>query len=1551
MDSRASEFQARLATLRGQEAADPGAALSTLEAAEALLAPGFAGDPAAWRAYLDRTRHPDFLTALPDDAARRRWAETTFAAVDGTGFGLRDMLAQRVAAHPGRPLFQVAEGDGLQSWSYAQVLRRVDAIAALLHGADPEGARPPRVVLLSENSLSGACCDLACLLHGILVSPLNTHFDTDTLVWILDALEVTVAITDDRAKYRRLREVRERTRRPFRILVLHMGTGESGSDDAQLDEALTLLGPAEVRARLARHSPRGLHDPATVMFTSGSTGLPKGVVFTQYNLVTKRFARAAALPAVGEREVLLCYLPLFHTFGRYLEMLGAMFWGGTYVFAGNPSTDTLLARLRQVRPTGMISIPLRWQQIRDQVLERVRVAGDEAGEEAGEKVLREVVGGRLRWGLSAAGYLDPRVFRFFQRHGVDLCSGFGMTEATGGITMTPPGGYRDQSVGVPLPGVHARFTDEGELQIAGPYIARYYEVGEDLDAPGPPPPSPGGAAHWVSTGDLFREIEDGHLQIVDRIKDIYKNNRGQTIAPRRVEERFVDVVGIKRTFLAGDGRAYNTLLIVPDRDEPALQALSGPEGEREYFHQIVTAANSDLASFERVVNFAVLDRDFDVEHGELTPKGSFRRKAIEDNFKEEIAALYQSDRVELVWGEYRVLIPRWFYRDVGILETDIEVLPEGLHDTVRDRRLPLRLRAEKGWVEVGDLAYCLEGRTIDLGQFTRQPLLWGGNPSLEAFCPCRPGWDTKRVGVGEQVLLPETRPATDVIVPMPRERRLATVDALCCTAITEEGEHALAAVDGLAQHLLTTDGRLGTLIRRRLEALARHPDEEVRCRAYHALVLDEPSPDYNRYLPAFIQSGRTFLSEDSIAAIAGAHIEPRRLQAFRQRLHTYRTQLAWPADEVTRHVFDDLFRLLCNFVHYHSEYYGMVREELAAWALLDKDPELAQHAAGHLHRLAAWFEGGLRERSADLNPAAWEEKIVFQDSLSSAEIARLREVLVGTTFLAQTILLIFEGESFALADVGADGIWVSRILSSHQYSRYRVSVNTRRGKHFDIQLVIRDDLDEAWVMETILWLIAIRGYPHDAPILGNFGCCRPELGALSQAYTSDLTVWEKVREFSSTHGPGTGPQGREIWRRLFVRAMALYFKGWYYSGERIVPGAVSPSNVSVPEPDFRQGARIQSLVGWRKYDGPLSLVLPLVQNFFLQTASHYPWCRRILDHAWIFEACAEALGRKRGKAFLEELRSDLERRSIVGVGAGFLAKLERAILDLEECYRPPLTVQGAIDRYARWAAANDQATRGARLQIVEELMRLYRFDLHDSLARYHLFRHTYFVDAEPAVQEHFDHLLSQLFRHPTIRPTQLVELSDLQAALTDDDDRKAVRRLAFPRTAEGMRMDVVAVGDRAKGKTILTSQIIDNRGTEYTVREPTAAAEVGQLYRLFLVAGFPKTISVEDRFLIAIGGEEQIIGGVCYQVPENEIVNLDGIVVTGSLLDRGITSALLEDFCARMTEQGHEAIRTHFFLRTFYQRHGFRIDNRWGGLVRFLTEPLPASGSQGAQVP
>nr|MEE4267605.1 GNAT family N-acetyltransferase [Candidatus Krumholzibacteria bacterium] len=1391
---------------------------------------------------------------------------------------------------------------------------------------------PPRVALLCENGIGSACCDLACLTHDIFITPLNIHFDTDNLVWIFDRLDITTAVCDHPDRLEALLAIREKSRRKFRIFTLN-DCQRAGQDDIHLlEERRNLLDPTEATRLLDRRPRMGMRDTATVMFTSGSTGRPKGVAFNQHNLVSKRFARAAALPRVGRDEVMLCYLPLFHTFGRYLEMLGSIFWGGTYVFAGNPSAEALLVQFQVVQPTALISVPIRWVQIRDKVMQMLLDQGEEM---TAETAFRQVVGARLAWGLSAAGYLDPKVFRFFHRHGVTLCSGFGMTEGTGGLTMTPPDDYVENSVGIPLPGVAVRFGEEGELQIAGPYIARYLpEEGAPGDVTVEEPESD---TFWLATGDLFREKPGGHLEIVDRIKDIYKNNRGQTIAPRKVESLFDGVPGIKRTFLAGDGRSFNTLLIVPDNEDEVLHNLRTEEERREYFQQIVTTGNPGLASFERVVNFAVLGRDFSLEKDELTPKGSYRRKQIETNFADTIKELYQSNVQILPAGGYEVRIPRWVYRDLGILEDAITVVDDVLVQRDSGARLAIG-SGQNGRARIGDLEYHLKGNVIDLGLMARQPLLWMANTHLMDFCPCKEGWDTDLGPFNDQVTLPERAegPVPEALVPTRIDRQLDLVNTLCSRALFGDTRSALAAIVDLDDQLGHIGSRQQEVVRRRLEALANHPDMSVRCRAYQVLVLDQPVPDYLRYLPTFIESGRPFLDEQSFEAISRASIEPRRLLAFRQRLHTYRASLQWPAGDKTRHLFKDLFRLLSDFGRYHPEFYGTIREELVTWIMHDQDPMLGEAAAFELAELSDWFENRLKETSIGMDPAAWEGRIVFQEGLSEQEVARLQEVLVGTTFLKQSVMLAFEGEDFCLDEVGQGGIWVSRIISRYQDSRYRVSINTTAGKHFDLQVIIRQDINQDLVQETIFWYILLRGHPFGTPMLPTFGCCRPELGALSLAYVSDLTVWEKIREFSSVRGPGTSPPSVMRWHQLMVRAVSVVVKGWRNSGRRIIPGLITPNNILVPDPDFRLGALQNSLTGWKPYEGPLSLIRPIWRNMFQHTISHYPWTRNYLKREWVFESFVEALGVDDALVWLRELAEEIGFKGDPGLGRDFSQALQKFIHRLETRYFPPLALVGAIGRFEEWEKVNAQAPLRARLEILEELSRLYRLRRLPEIARFWLFRNTYFRNAELHFLDIYDRLLTRMFRHPDQRATQMVELSDLGAAIIDPDDRIAFNRLVFPHRERGARMEIQTVGDPARKLVIVRSSIQDQQGQSYSVGEPSSPAEVGQLYSLFLQSGFPKNISETDRYFVVTDEAEQIVGGIIYRPLEDQVVFLDGIVVARALAERGIAGAVLEDFATRMTSRGYDVIKTHFFLRRFYQQHGFRLDNRWGGLVRFL---------------
>jgi GNAT superfamily N-acetyltransferase len=851
-------------------------------------------------------------------------------------------------------------------------------------------------------------------------------------------------------------------------------------------------------------------------------------------------------------------------------------------------------------------------------------------------------------------------------------------------------------------------------------------------------------------------------------------------------------------------------------------------------------------------------------------------------------------------------------------------------------------RPEDDAVEIGDLEYRLDQDLVDLGLFARQPLLWLANPSLIAFCPCKEGWDISLKHVSPQVFLPwreegDYTPGVTITPTAIRDPALNEVNRLCTLALFAPSADALMAVEGLEGLLKGTSLRLSRAIHRRLESLARHPDFRLRALAYKIFLLVGPVPDYTQELPSFLHSGLPFLSEESIEAIGNAKIERFRLDALRMRLLRYRNQLPWPARPALRDQMDGIFSLLETFVRHHPSFYTQVRAELVSWVLHEKDPELARRARGHLDRMVEWFENHLVETTPDNGPEKWEGKIVFQDRLSAEEIETLKKALVGTTFLKQSIMLAYEDRGVEVSDIPPNGIWIAEVFSILENRVYRMSVNTRGGKHYDLLLGIASDREEASVLETTYWMLALGGRPDSSPVVRQFGCYRPELGAFSMALVNDLTVWERVRELSGEGFVEFHPTPRH-WRNLFVRGMAAFFSGWKDSGGQIVPGPVSPANVMVPAPDFRSGGTILTLASLLRYTGPLSLVGPMLKNFFFPTISYYPQVRADLDINWLFDAAVESLGAEEGRGFLMDLQEAIAREGVPDPDPGWdlEEKLRDYVERLEEEYRIPLPLQCAVERYQEWERSNPRATAFARERQISELHRLYRLEAFGELGRYTLYRNTYFARSEDEVRETFDRLLRRMFRNPGQRPTHMMELSDLQATLTEELDRIVFSHMVFPAGRRAKPVDVMAVGDQDRGQVVVRSSVTDRREEVYTVREPIDPAEVGRLYRVYLDSGMPLSLSDQAKYLLAIDSEERIVGGICYKIPEPEVAHMDGLVISASLRGNGLGGELLEDFSLRMQSMGVRTINTHFISRPFLRAHGFQLDEEWGGLVRFL---------------
>ena len=1476
--------------------------------------------------FLKFSRESPFLVALETVENRKKWANLTFDVIRKIDFSFLNLFEQRVNSHPEKILFLEKINNTYRKWTYKQIYVHTQEIAAFIYKLKPE---KPRVAILMQNSIETASIDIACLSYDIFVTPFNVHLTSENLEYIFTLLDFDFIITDSNERLKIAEKAIKNSKKDITLIA----TKKDTSAKYFLSQECKKITQKQAVNILNKRTIKPLNQVATTMFTSGSTGLPKGVSFSNYNIVSKRFARAAALPQVGVDEKLVCYLPLFHTFGRFLEMTGTIFWGGTYVMANNPSIDSLMKIFKDVNPTGFISVPMRWIQMYDMITSSFDKT--ETEEEIIENV-RHIAGKNLHWGLSAAGYLDPKIFKFFHKYGISVNSGFGMTEATGGITMTPSFEYEEGSVGIPLPGMETRLTKNNELELKGHYLAKYLDVASPDDII----PYPEDEDYWLPTGDIFNISDDGHHEIVDRVKDIYKNNKGQTISPRITEQKFDGVPGIKRAFLVGDGRPYNVLLIVPDKEDPVLTSINNEDNKQEYFHQIVTTANTDLAPYERVINFAVIDRNFSIEENELTAKGSYKRKNIEKNFSTLIKTLYITNHVSFFVDDYEIVIPRWFYRDISVLETDIQLTKQGLYNRISNKTLTIRKSNKNKYFVIGNLAYFIKDKIIDLGRIIRQPKLWVGNPELTNFTPCKANYDIPLKNISQQFCIPEKpqklNPADLRLVKGVRDEDLVFLDNMISIIMHCDTKIALQNLKQLEMLFTNYEKDKVDIIKRRLESLACHDEEKIRILAYQILISVSPDPDYSKYLPAFINSGKTFLDEKSILKIAKSNIDNRQLQAYRQRMHAYRTGLKWPANENTREQFDKIFKLLLNFGKNNPKYYKSLRAEFASWTMMKNEPILAEQTKKYFQELHYSFESEIAKQFDRISTKAWDSFFVFDDGILPKYQDQLKEKLKKNNFLKLSVFMTYDDFDFAYKALNKNSIRISRLKNYRSSKHYRMSINTSCGKHFDIHISINNKLNSETKLETIYYNIALSGFPYDSPAIAQFGYANPQNKIYTTRYISQLSAWDKIRSLAESQGFGY-IEDKNFWRKIFIRSISVFYKAWSNLNREILPGFLSPENVVVPEVDFSDNVRILSLSGLKKCSSSAEFLSILYKNFYQKTTEHYPSLNKSLKISWLFHSLVETFGKKESVNILISLIDEIDNKNKPSkIEQKLLKNAKEYLKSYHGKFYLPLALFNAVDSYTHWQKSNKSATTLGQMQTIDELFELYKLSKYPEIIRYEFYRETYFANAEDNVKLLFDKLLKKMFDEPESLAIQLIELSDLQSELNSDEDIIIFNKMVFPDIKDKRKVDLRKIGEKKSEHIIVSSTIKDRKNEEYSMREPIDPSEVGEVYKLFFKENYPKEISKMDKYYVVINQHDQVIGGLCYKELENNIVLIDGMAVTSSLQARGIGSRMMTDFFSRMKAKGFKMVKAHFLFGNYYLKHNFKIDKEWGALVREL---------------
>ena len=577
---------------------------------------------------------------------------------------------------------QAKVGGSYKPISHRELEARVRRAAA---GLAQLGAQPgDRVALISENRPEWAITDFACLTAGLADVPIYPTLPADQVAYILrdsGAIGVFVSTREQAEKIAKIRKGEDGIASPpaLRFVISFDQVGELA--DMTLDQLEKNGAADESPAAQAAYKQRALavrpDDIATIIYTSGTTGEPKGVVLTHDNIFSNVMVIKDAIPFDG-KDVALSFLPLSHIFERTGGHYLAVTTGTSIAYA--ESIDTVPVNMGEVKPTIVLSVPRLYEKMYARILETALSGSflkkkiffwakgvadkwaDEklAGREPSGMLARQYAiaqklvfsklkartGGRLRYFVSGGAPLSPDINKFFYAAGLVILEGYGLTETSPVIAVNTPEAFRIGTVGRPVAGTEVKIAADGEILARGPQIMKGYfnkpdATREAIDADG-----------WFHTGDIG-ELRDGFLAITDRKKDIIVTAGGKNIAPQPMENKVKTNKYVAQAVMIGDKRKFPAMLIVPNFDQlekwamrnniiwtDRAQLLKMPtiqmKMEKEVLKELEGAAH-----FEMPKKVGLLENDFTLERGELTPTQKVKRRVIDKQYKPLIDSLYE----------------------------------------------------------------------------------------------------------------------------------------------------------------------------------------------------------------------------------------------------------------------------------------------------------------------------------------------------------------------------------------------------------------------------------------------------------------------------------------------------------------------------------------------------------------------------------------------------------------------------------------------------------------------------------------------------------------------------------------------------------------------------------------------------------------------------------------------------------------------------------------------------------------------------------------------
>ncbi|MEN6310549.1 MAG: long-chain fatty acid--CoA ligase [Acidobacteriota bacterium] len=575
--------------------------------------------------------------------------------------------------HPKPDLLLVKVEGSYTPISTAEFAKRVRELSL---GLRELGLRPgDKVVILSENRPEWTMTDLAILCAGGITVPIYTSLLPEQIKYIINDSDARIVVCSNRDLWLKVEAVRRDLSAVRHFIMI----------DEEQPAGLLTLGEVRGKGKRAGEVEPGLFeraalavqpsDPASIIYTSGTTGSPKGAMLSHDNFISDIRAIRQVVPFLAT-DTALSFLPLSHVYERTATFL-FLTSGATIAYA--ESIEAVSENMVEIQPTVMISVPRLFEKIYARIMDAIlkspapkkaiffwalavgrkyaaaRIAKTPAplflklkNGLARKLVFSKIqarTGGRIRFFVCGGAPLATDIAEFFYAMGIVIIPGYGLTETSPVVSGNTLDDYRFGTTGRPVPGVEVRIAPDGEILVRGPIVMMgyYKREAETREAM---------AGGWFHTGDIGYLDDDGFLIITDRKKDLIVTAGGKNVAPQPIESILSLNPYIAAAVVVGERRRFISALIVPDfeRLEDYARANDIPFRDRadlcrrqdilDFMLAEVNRSTPDLASYERIKKIALLDRDFDIASGDMTPTLKVRRASVEEKYRDLIDSLY-----------------------------------------------------------------------------------------------------------------------------------------------------------------------------------------------------------------------------------------------------------------------------------------------------------------------------------------------------------------------------------------------------------------------------------------------------------------------------------------------------------------------------------------------------------------------------------------------------------------------------------------------------------------------------------------------------------------------------------------------------------------------------------------------------------------------------------------------------------------------------------------------------------------------------------------------